>query len=254
MAGVYKFQSVALPSNKKGVLKPDSDGYYTLVVGGLNMYNSQNQYYALEGARELFEESSALMRRMQRGAVKGEVGHPRQELGMSTESYINRLYEIRETNTCCVFKDITLDANYGNNNGKPGVVGIIAKVAPSGPFGPALEQALQRPGENVCFSVRGFTDDFFDKGRYTRVLKQIIGWDWVTEPGLEIAEKFKSPGLEDLVTLESLSEVTFNRSNIEHLLNNTNSFALESTKESIRETLRLFDIKENKVGSKLSNW
>lgn len=253
MNGVYKFTSQALPVSKKGVLKPDSDGAYTLVVGGLNIHNSMNQFYTLEGAKELFEQSSSLMRRMQRGAVKGEVGHPRQEPGMSMEQYVNRLYELREDNICCHFKDVTLDANYGNTHNMPGVVAVLAKVTPSGPYGPALEKALQNPGENVCFSVRGLTDDYYDRGQYKRVLKQIIGWDWVTEPGIAIAEKFKSPGLESQVVLESLGEISIVPEIMEQLVKHPKGLMLESSKEMMKETLTIIT-RENNASQKIKSW
>ncbi len=256
MNGLYRFTSLKLPNNKRGILKPDNEGYFTIVVGGLNIYNSMGQFYALEGAKDLFESSSSLMRRIQRGALKGEVGHPRKEPGMSQESYIQRLYEIRETNICCHFKDITLDMNYGNNNGRPGVVGIIAKIAPAGPHGLALEKALLNPNENVCFSVRGITDDFYEGGKYVRVLKQIVCWDWVTEPGIDIAEKYKSPSLEDhSLVLESLIEETINKNMIENISKlSFKGHALESTKDSINETLNLFTNKETLGKNKLQNW
>ena len=255
MNGIYRFTALKLPNNKKGIIKPDGQGYFSTVVGGLNIYNSMNQFYALEGAKDLFESSSSLMRRMQRGALKGEVGHPRQEPGMKQEQYINRLYEIRETNVCCHFKDVALDMNYGNNNGRPGVVGVIAKVGPAGPHGEALEKAFLNPSENVCFSVRGITDDFYDRGKYVRVLKQIVCWDWVTEPGIDIAEKFKSPSLENQLVLESLVEQTIDQRTIENLIKNKSKmFSLEDSNEGLEETLRIISSKSSQGQNKISTW
>ncbi len=256
MNTMFKFTAAKLPNNKQGLLKPDSDGYYQSVIGGLNVFNSNNQFYTLEGAKELFEASNVFMRRIQRGAVKGEVGHPRRETGMADSDYINRLFEIRETNTCVQFADITLDIGYGNSNGQPGVVAIIGKYIPSGPFGPALEKALLNPKENVCFSLRGLTNDFFAGGRYNKTLTQIICWDWVTEPGIAIAEKYKSPSLEHTASLmlEDLESTAVSIDELEKILVPTSHFSLEHSEENIRESLRIMRKYENKQYSKLFGW
>ncbi len=256
MNPVFKFTAAKLPNNKRGVLKPDSDGYYQLVIGGLNVFNSKNQFYTLEGAKELFDSSSIFMRRIQRGAVKGEVGHPVREAWMSDTDYIARLYEMRETNTCVHIADIILDMSYGNSNGQPGVVAIIGKLTPSGPHGPALEKALLNPHENVCFSLRGITNDYFANGRYNKTLDQIICWDWVTEPGIAVAEKYKSPSLEHTTSLmlEDLESTAVSIEMLEKLLVPSNHFSLEHSEENIRESLRIMKKYENKDRSKLFGW
>jgi hypothetical protein len=255
MSQIFKFTAAALPSGKKGISKPDSDGYHSLIVGGLNIFNSMGQYYALEGAKELFEQSSTFMRRIQRGAVRGEVGHPRPDPGMSTEAFINRLFEIRETNVCCQFKEVSLDLNWGNTHNQPGVVATIAKLIPSGPHGVALEKALLNPSENVFFSVRGLTDDFFQNGRYTRVLRQIIGWDWVSEPGIAIAEKYKSPATEDYnLVLEDMSNTVVNADILSGLLAHQSEYALEHTRENIQEALQLIRPQTKNHHQVLKSW
>ncbi|EKD22713.1 MAG: Virion structural protein [uncultured bacterium] len=182
--------------NKVGNLKQDENGYYPMIVGALNVFNSAGQFYVFEQAKELFNQSSQLMRRVSRGALRGEYGHPKPLPGMSDDQFANRVMSIYEENTCCHHKEITLDFdNVKDANGKP-IIAIISKVCPSGPFGPALEKSLKNKDENVCFSIRAFTDDYRDKGITKRVLKTIVTWDLVNEPGLAIAEKFKSPALE----------------------------------------------------------
>lgn len=194
-----KFACTALAgTNKTGVIPADSDGYRTMVVGGLNMFNSAGQWYTYEGAKQLFEESSQFMRRVKRGALRGEVGHPRQETGQSLDDYISRVLEIRETNICVHFKEIFLDFNRMKDaSGKP-VIAIMAKLAPNGPHGDFLAKALENKNENVCFSIRSFTRDFYNGGVYTRELKNIITFDYVNEPGISIANKYAAPSLEGL--------------------------------------------------------
>ena len=193
-----KFECTSLAgSSKVGNLKRDENGYYPMVVGALNVYNSAGQYYVYEQAKELFQQSSQLMRRVSRGTLRGEYGHPKMTPGMSNDQFANRVMSIYEENTCCHHKDITLDFDSVKDaDGKP-VIAIISKVCPSGPMGPALERSLNNKDENVCFSIRAFTDDFRDGGLTKRVLKTIVTWDYVSEPGIAVAEKFKAPALEN---------------------------------------------------------
>ena len=184
--------------NKAGELKQDANGYYEMIVGGLDVYNSAGQLYVFEEAKKLFEESGSLLRRVKRGVLRGEYGHPKLQPGMRMEDFMARALVIDEQLCCCHHREIWLDFDrVKDENGKP-VIAIMSKVAPSGPFGGALEKSLKNPNENVCFSIRGFTDDFREQGVTKRVLKQIITWDYVNEPGISHAEKYKSPSLESL--------------------------------------------------------
>jgi hypothetical protein len=180
--------------NKVGNLKKTAEGYYPLVVGALNVFNSAGQLYVYDQAKSLFEQSSQLMRRVQRGALRGEYGHPKFLPGMTAEQFAHRCLSIYEENTCCHHKD-NFD-NVKDENGKP-VIAIISQVCPSGPFGPALQKQLDNKNENVCFSIRAFTDDYREGGVTKRILKTVVTWDYVNEPGISAAEKFKSPALEE---------------------------------------------------------
>lgn len=195
---IIKFGSTALVgSNKTGILKPDDKGYYTVVVGALNIFNSAGQWYELKGSEELFTDNGAFKRRVNNNALRGEVGHPVKEGWMSYDDYLDRILEIRETNTCVHFKDIWLDMKSASkNNGTK--VPIVAKIIPSGPHAAMLERSLNNPEENVCFSIRAFTQDYNYGGKYCRVLKNIITFDYVNEPGISIANKYESPALENL--------------------------------------------------------
>lgn len=205
MGSTVKFACTALAgSNLVGNLKADSDGYYEMVVGALNVFNSAGQFYVYEEAKELFKSSSQLMRRVSRGALRGEYGHPKPIPGQSNEQFANRVMSVYEENACCHHKEITLDFDrVKDSNGRP-VIAIISKVFPSGPMGPVLEKSLKNKNENVCFSIRAFTDDYRDNGVVKRVLKSIVTWDLVNEPGLSAAEKFKSPALESFAKEDGL--------------------------------------------------
>jgi hypothetical protein len=205
-----KFTSTALAgTGKKGILTPNAEGYYELVVGGLNVHNSAGEYYALEGAKELFTDgSSEFQRRVKSGTLRGEVGHPAMMPGQTTASFINRIMDIDQNNVCAHFKEVWLDYNRVKTKDGSPVVAIVALVIPSGVKADSLERSLRNPNENVCFSIRAFTADMRVMGRNTRTLKKVITFDMVNEPGIHIAEKYKSP------SLESLTEKVFTREQI----------------------------------------
>lgn len=234
MSNTVKFGCTALNgTNKAGIITPDADGYYDMVVGGMNMFNSAGQWYDYEGAKNLFESSSQFMRRVSRGSLRGELSHPRQERGQSFDDYVQRIMEIRESNVCVHFKEIYLDFNKMKDNNGKAVVAIMAKLTPSGPLGPVLEKSLKNKDENVCFSIRSFTKDYYSRGIQVRELKNIITFDAVNEPGINIANKYQAPGLEnlseDLITQSQLSRVC--------MINNKNGLATESSINMAKELM-----------------
>lgn len=226
-----KFTCTSLQGTpKKGVLAPDENGYYVMPVGGLNVLNSAGQWYDYEGAKGLFEGSSQLMRRVKRGALRGEVGHPQPQPGQSEDDYVMRILTIDERNVCSHFAELFLNFNdFKGDDGKP-IIAIMAKVAPSGPFGAMLKSAFENPKENVCFSIRAFTSDTYVRGKYTRVLKNVVTFDYVNEPGIHIAEKFKSPALESIV-----DKVVTRRQVERAILNNSSGIAKENMLLSAEE-------------------
>lgn len=208
---------------KKGVLKADENGYYTLPVGGLNVMNSGGQWYEYDGAKALFEESSQFMRRIKRGALRGENGHPKPQPNWSEDEYAMRILTIDESNVCAHFSEIYLDFDSFKSDDGNKIIAIMAKVTPSGKLSHILEKALNNPKENVCFSIRAFTADSYVRNRYHRVLKNIVTFDYVNEPGIAIAEKFKSPAM------ESTMDKIFNKNQLDRVLTNSaNGIAKEN--------------------------
>ena len=209
MNNSVRFSCTALAgTGKQGILPRDANGYYTMPVGGLNVYNSAGQYYPYEGAKELFSSSGPFMRRIKTGCLKGEYGHPKPLPGQSDDAFANRVLTIEEKNTCVHFAEIFLDFDKVKDEmGKP-VVAIMAKLAPAGPYGPALQKSLENAQEEVCFSIRAFTEDVFRGGVKQRNLREIVTWDFVTEPGISVARKYKAPAL------ESMAEREFSRADL----------------------------------------
>lgn len=185
-----------LGTNKTGTLKCDADGYYKVVLGALDVYNTANAFYPEASARHLFEKSSSLMRRIASGNLRGEYGHPRQQPGMTVDDFVNRVRDIYEPNVCMHIRKVEVDySSYRNEHGKPMIV-ILGEIRPSGPMGPTLKEQLENRHEDVCFSIRSLTQDEFSMGRVNKHLKLIVTWDYVNEPGLAVAHKWNCPSLE----------------------------------------------------------
>lgn len=234
---LIKFTETKLSNtDKKGLLKPDESGYYEHVIGGLNTFNSAGEYYVANGAKELFEQSSSFMRRIKNGCLKGEMGHPTKNKNMSMDDFMQRVLTIDEKNVCVHYSDIYLDINYGKNNPQfknPNLIAIIAKLKPTGPYGNALNTALENEKENVCFSIRALTKDTVVNGVRQRTLVQIVTWDCVTEPGISISNKWDSPAL------ESISEIPLTLGMLEKINDSYPEAISIESKELLSDTVKL---------------
>lgn len=223
-------------TNKVGLLKPDSDGYYRVVLGALNCHNSSGGYYPYEPAKRLFERSSSLMRRIERGALRAENGHPVWETGMSQTQYANRIMQIYEKRVCAHIRQVDLVFDkHKDDRGRP-IIAIEGLVAPAGELGYVLEKALANPHENIAFSIRSFTNDVESYIGLQKNLINIITWDFVGEPGISVAEKYRSP------SLESYEDKVFSRSTLERAFSNNeitySNPSMESAKMNADELFR----------------
>ena len=192
---------------KSGILRPDGNGYYTMPVGGLNCYNSAGQYYDCPDAvKRLFDDSSDLMRKIRKGDLYGENGHPVPEPGMTDDQFLMRARTIQEKRTCAHFSEVWLDdTRFKSDNGTP-IIAIMAKVKPYGELKHVLEDSLNNPKADTCFSIRGFTiERWVGRVKY-KTLIEIINWDLVHEPGISHATKYHAPALEARgVSMEAFS-------------------------------------------------
>jgi hypothetical protein len=193
-----------------------------MVVGALNVFNSGGSYYPLKGSEALFDESSSFQRRVKRAALRGEYGHPKpvprsldpRQQKLNDQEFARRNLSIYEENVCCHHMKIWLDFDrVKDKDGKP-VISIMSLVAPNGPLGHVLEKQLQNPHENVCFSIRSFTDNRMRFGIEERILREIVTFDYVNEPGIATAEKYFAPSLE----ARSEYEVEYSRGTLEQAI------------------------------------
>lgn len=196
-------------TNKAGILKPDADGYYDVVLGAFDFPNSTGAVYPFNSAKKLFEKSSAFMRRIAKGQQYIELGHPKKVPGMTKAEYIQRILTIEETRVCGHLKEVRIERNkMKDRRGRP-IVAVMGKVKPSGPYADTLRESLENPAENVAFSVRSLTRDIRLAGILQKHMTTLITYDKVIEPGIAIATKYDNPALESMDTEVQFRESDF---------------------------------------------
>ena len=192
----------------KGGLKPDTDGYYNVIIGAFDIFNSVKEYYPMDGAKEVFKKGSRLMRRLANGDLKGEYGHPKRQVGQSVPEFMARLGAVHEDNVSHHFKSISVTPKR-NGNGKAFYL-VEAEVKPMGPMGEVLKASLENPHENIGFSIRAPVKDVFVGVTKHRIVTDVITWDSVNSPGLAPANKFDAVRNtnDESVAVESLTELS----------------------------------------------
>lgn len=202
-------------TNKGGILKPDADGYYTVILGALDFENSYGAVYPLASAKEIFKETSGFIRRLRQGLCRGEYGHPKRLPGQEFEDYLRRIMTIEETRISHHISDAWIDYDSVKHGGRK-IVTIWGKIRPEGPYGHCLKDSLDNPKANVAFSLRSLTLDEYVGGKLHKNIDQIACWDFVVEPGLSVATKYHNPALEEFynhaVDVGLLSQMVNNHS------------------------------------------
>lgn len=185
-------------SDKIGKVTPIDGGYYEIPVGAYNAYNSMGMYYDANSAVPLFKSDGTLMRRLEKGVLRGEWKHPKREEGWSDADYIRRIREHDDDREAFHIRALKLVPSK-DEKGRD-IVLVVAELKPSGPYGHLLKEKLDNPHENVYFSVRSLTmDDMIRRVKYTR---EIVTWDYVGEGGIYVANKYNALGLEEFEGVE----------------------------------------------------
>lgn len=237
------FSSVKSVANNKK-LQQDANGYYKVIVGAINAFNSSGAFYLADGVKELIEsDSSILARRLKSNYLYGEKGHPSYIPGMTNEQFISRNLRIEMNNVSHHIKEIILTPTNITSGlqGKGNVIKIEAWIKPSGEQGPLLQKALDNPDENVAFSIRSLTCDQMVNGTMIKKLVTIVTWDWVIEPGISIANKYDSIALEAYTKDErrfDIDELRTNKDIITKL--NVSAEDAESIRASIDQAIKSF--------------
>ncbi len=194
---IITYEATALVgTNKKGIITPNQDGYYPILLGGLDVFNSKGEFYCGKASGDVLKTAKLLNKRLQKGNLNGEAGHPKR----TTENdfqFLNRIYTIEETRISHHISKVWYDTEgiFDPLTGKK-IIAFIGLVKPKGPYGESLRESLENPNENTNFSVRALTDTFYSPRGVSKKVKDISTWDWVNEPGIPIASKWCSPSLE----------------------------------------------------------
>lgn len=239
MADVFYTATTLPPVGKKGILTPDEQGYYQVVLGALNVYNTSGELYVLDGAKKLFDESSTFIRRVNNGDIYAEAGHPVPLPGQSFESFATRVLTIQENNICAHIKKVWLDySSIKDESGRP-VVTIMGLVKPFGDKGKLVLDSLTNQNTNTAFSLRSFTADKMVGGVNHRTIDTVITFDFVVTPGIKYARKFFSPALES----HDVMRTGFSKENLMSILRGEtlpqgyNQLAFENAKNICREVI-----------------
>nr|DAS66847.1 MAG TPA: Prohead core protein protease [Caudoviricetes sp.] len=232
MAQLMFNNTALMGTNKVGDLKSDENGYYYVCLGALEYPNSYGATYDLNPGKELLSSTSPFMRQIKKGQLWGEYGHPEKD-GLTNEQYLQRIYTVREKFQSHHIREVIIDENATDVNGRK-FIAIYGWVKPSGPYAQYLEKQLKDKDQCVSFSIRSLTNDKMVGGKLTKALVTIITWDYVGEPGLDVATKWNSPALEEL------DSYTFSTSEIKSLLaqQQASGHGLESSCAKMMETLR----------------
>lgn len=229
------------------VMEADADGYVWINAGAYNAYNESGQYYDGDGIEALFEPTSALARRISKGVVRSELGHPRQLPGMSSTMYEARMMDIQEDRYCGHIRAAKI---VNNKDGKMKITKI--NITPFGHYKSTLADALATKDSNCFFSVRSMSNRRVVNGVLVKKVYQIITWDFVTEGGLNKANKFDTDvDLESMDSKQLMENIKTNEMmNID--LNNTSEvkYVLKHFEEYRRSNL---DKESNETVSVITN-
>lgn len=197
----FSYQPTILQgTTKKGKLRCDPDGYYDVIVGGFDTYNSAGAYYTFQSAKSHFDSSSHFQRRIAGGKLFGEAGHPKPLPGMSKQEWMIRVLTVDEKNISHHIKELHIDDSvFKNKDGRP-MVTVFARLKPAGLFAESLGSLLDNESVDVAFSIRSITVDHVNpyNGVLTKEMREIVTYDWVVEPGIAQATKYHNPALEQL--------------------------------------------------------
>ena len=207
------YGAVALPaSNKMDKLKPDSTGYYKMVLGAFDVFNNKGEFYPLvPTVKALFQPGGMVRRRLDNRLFGGELGHPDMTGFKDRKSALNRVSYIDPTRKCVHIKQIDL-VEHKDENGK-NIVLSVGMIKPSGPYGASHKEQLDNPEENVAYSVRSFTKAARGPGgTKSKIIIDIPAYDNVTEGGISHATQYM------VTSLEHFEEINFNEKDIEDAL------------------------------------
>lgn len=214
--------------NANKVIKKNDRGDYLVVVGAVNHFNKQGEFYTAQDVQsKFFQANSMLMQRCKDGNVKIESEHPVQEPNMSKRAWFERLYSYDKLRVAAVITELWLEELTVKESGTDlNIILIWAAIKPlvDRDLGITLKKDLDNPDVNTAFSIRSII--IKELVNFTSVCKieDIITFDWVSSPGIAKANTCYSAGMESnkdysihLANLADEAEV----SRIQYIIKNT---------------------------------
>lgn len=241
---IEKF-NIKTASVTPGVLKPDANGAYKIIVGGLNIYSGNGFYYKYTEKIEKILTSGSFKMKLDAGKILSEDDHPDFSVYPTQKLIMDRMVKIDKDNTLAAILDIEVVKSNKRDPmfGQP-IYYIVATILPQGPHANKLIRMLQDPNVEVCFSVRSFSDKYTQNGIIIKEQKAFVTWDMVGNPGQHVAKKSYTNG--NMLDVESVYEKTFTDIEIKEVRSDLldeldNSMDLESNNE-IKDMLNIFSI------------
>lgn len=202
MGSSIRYTSTILKNkNKKGIIKPDSNGYYPMAFGALGVNNEQGDYYTLEGAKKLLDSCTTMRKALAMGQLGSENGHPVKLPGQSNEDFAVRWGYVLEKRVCGEIREVELTKE---NN----MIHITGHIKPSGELGHVLSESIKDPNSNTAFSFRGWTLDTYvtERSAWNKLIDLPVTFDKVTMPGIPDATKYNSMACENSQPIRLVDE------------------------------------------------
>lgn len=205
------------------VLKPDSDGYYYINLGAVNVENVSGIFYTggNEVTRLVTDDETLVGDRVKNKRLFAEISHPVKpkwiEDGLISKDkaiqnkakreWAKRTIELRQDRICAHIRSVdVIQTNIVDR--LSGTKKILFKgwVKPMPPYGAQLLESFQNPNIATSFSIRGLAMPSVKFGRKTRDLILISTWDFVTSPGIPGSSDqgtmgYESDDKEDLIDI-----------------------------------------------------
>jgi len=197
----YSPINVSAPT-KSGIMKPDSQGRYTVVLGGLNTFNASGVWFTLEESDKMFAASSAFQRNVKEGTIYSENGHPVRPPGMTDDEWIERFLGLQENRFTNTLEEVWLDPTYAKKFDDPRIakdtVVIMGRIKPFGELKHVLIDIINNPNQNLCYSIRCITDTYKRNNVRVKVIRGVITFDLVYSGGLIFSKKTFHPSTENI--------------------------------------------------------
>lgn len=260
-------------------LKPNKDGYYSVVLGALETTNNVGHYYVMNNdVLKLFSASSELLYKVKNRRLYPEDNHPKWPAGLDLAAYKELLLETDSDQIVGHVRSVWLDGDLSpEQKATKGVnentTFIMGEIIPFGFRKQVLQDSLVNPYQDTCFSVRAFSDDWDRGGVSYKALSHIIKWDLVPEPGIDIASKYNSKSaiaMESRLLKVAPEVARWEGSDVRAIMdtldikddNKRDTLALESRRKEVAGLMRAFErepvlrdeIRSNLIVPNSFNW